>query len=161
MMTKSTWRYQCLIATAIAVAAINADANGGKFFPDDPVSAIVDSRDASLVQEREIDLVYDTLENSFSRPGDPTPNVRAQNLNTIDDVPDSSWFANRLGVVPVTVDELVKGPGLEISATGGPDSRARPAHAYFRRQADGWKLVGFERVPGGNAPASKGAKPRT
>jgi hypothetical protein len=50
---------------------------------------------------------------------------------------------------------------LEISATGGLKSWAEPAHAYFRRQPDGWKLVGFQRMPGGNLPGNRGAKPRT
>ena len=67
MMTKLTRRHQWLLAGGLTVAAVlSAGANGAKFFPDDPVSRMVDSEDASRVQEREIDLVYDTLENSFS-----------------------------------------------------------------------------------------------
>ena len=70
MITKLTRRHQWLLAVGLAVAAVlSAGANGAKFFPDDPVSRMVDSEDASGVQEREIDLVYDTLENSFSWPG--------------------------------------------------------------------------------------------
>ncbi len=97
----------CVFAVAVTAGAVK---NGQKFYPDDPITQIVDAEDASGVQDREIDLEYDTLENLFSWPGDQTPNVRAQNVNTIDEVPDSTWFTNRLGSVPVTVDELVKGP---------------------------------------------------
>ena len=50
---------------------------------------------------------------------------------------------------------------VEISADGGPESWTEPAHAYFRREAAGWMLVGFERVPDGNPPGSKGASGRT
>ena len=113
-MSNASRRRQGLVALACAVAATvtaGAGANGRKFYPDDPITRIVDAEDASGVQEREIDLEYDTLENLFSWPGDQTPNVRAQNVNTMDEVPDSTWFTNRLGTVRVTVDELVKGPG--------------------------------------------------
>ena len=88
----------------------------GSSIDDDPISRIVDSQDASAVNERDIDLLYDTLENSFHRPGDRTPNVRAQNVNTVDEVPDSNWFTNRLGTRAVTVEELLKGP----DTTTGP-----------------------------------------
>jgi hypothetical protein len=101
----------CHLAVGLALAAVvGAGAAGRKFYSDDPISQMVDSQDASAVQEREIDLIYDTLENSFSWPGDRTPNVRAQNLNTVDEVPDSNWFTNRLGARAVSVDELLKGP---------------------------------------------------
>ena len=108
----------CLPALVLALLVIGggAGANGRKFYPDDPISRVVDSQDASKVQERDINLIYDTLENSVSWPGDRTPNVRAQNLNTIDEVPDSTWFTNRIGARKVTVEELLKGP----DTTNGP-----------------------------------------
>lgn len=112
MSSTSTQRHQWWLAIGLALAAVfSAGATDQQFYSDDPVSRIVDSQDATGVRERKINVVYDTLENSFSRPGDSTPNVRAQNVNTIDEVPDSNWFTNRLGVRPVTVDELVKGSG--------------------------------------------------
>ena len=121
-MSNANSRRQSLVALACLVAAAvtaGAAANGRKFYRDDPISRIVDAEDASNVQEREIDLEFDTLENLFSWPGDQTPKVRAQNLNTIDEVPDSAWFTNRLGTVPVGIDELVKGPGGRIRPGAG------------------------------------------
>ena len=99
------------VAVGLAVAmGFGAGANGPKFYPDDPISRVVDSQDASGVEERDINLIYDTLENSVYWPGDRTPNVRAQNVNTVDEVPDSNWFTNRMGTRPIGVDELLKGP---------------------------------------------------
>lgn len=111
-ITKWTLRrvpWQLAVVLALA-GGVGTGAAGPKFYTDDPISKIVDSQDASGVQEREIDLLYDTFENSLSWPGDHTPNVRAQNLTTVDDVPDSNWFTNRLGARSVSVEELLKGP---------------------------------------------------
>jgi hypothetical protein len=105
-------------ALLVIVTATGGRAATPKFFHDDPIAVMVDSQDASNVTKRDIDLVYDTLENLLTKPGDPTANVRAQNVSTIDEVPDSSWFTNRLGAVPMTVDELLKGP----DTTNGPQS---------------------------------------
>jgi hypothetical protein len=46
--------------------------------------------------------------------------------------------------LPQTVGTFVR---AEIAAKGGPESWKVPAHAYFVREADGWRLIGFERVP--------------
>jgi hypothetical protein len=54
--------------------------------------------------------------------------------------------------------DLPSAPGTfvraDISAKGGPESWSAPSHAYFVREAAGWRLVGFERVPGGNPPGA-------
>jgi hypothetical protein len=111
-----TTRLSILTALLALTSILGAGAAGKKFYPDDPIARVEDSQDASAVKERSIDLLYDTIENSFHRPGDSTPNVRAQNVNTVDEVPDSNWFANRLGTRPVSVEELLTGP----DTTAGP-----------------------------------------
>ncbi len=114
------------LALAVPAAAAIALASGAagraaspKFFPDDPIQSVPDSQDASKVEERDINLTYDTMENLFAWPGDSTPNVRAQNVNTVDEVPDSAWFTNRIGSRPLSVDELLKGPDTGTGPAAG------------------------------------------
>ena len=101
------WQFAAGVALATAMGTGAATL---KFYPDDPISRIEDSQDASEVKERDIDLIIDTLENSVAWPGDSTPDVRAQNVNTVDEVPDSNWFTNRIGTRAITIEELLKGP---------------------------------------------------
>ena len=91
-----------------------------RFFDDDPLSREPETQDASKVQEWEIDLFLDLAANLFGRPGDPTLDVRARNVNTIDEVPDSSWFTNRLLTRPVTPDDLLRGPNTGSGPASGP-----------------------------------------
>ena len=61
---------------------------------------------------KEIDLSdqYDFVENSFLHHGDKT-NQRAVNINTIDHVPNSSWYTQRLGTAEVlSVQDVIRGP---------------------------------------------------
>jgi hypothetical protein len=50
------------------------------------------------------------VDNLFITPNYKPSGTRAQNLNTIDEVPDSNWFTNRVGARALTADELVRGP---------------------------------------------------
>ncbi len=52
---------------------------------------------------------YDFAEHTFFGVGDRR-DIRAVNVNTIDEVPDSSWFTNRIGVRAMPLDEVVRGP---------------------------------------------------
>jgi hypothetical protein len=94
--------------------------NGPRFFADDPVWQEHDTQNASNTHYRQINLFYDLAENLFAGPGDDTPNVRAQNINTIDEVPDSNWYVNRAGRVPLTIGALLKGPDTTNGPAPGP-----------------------------------------
>jgi hypothetical protein len=108
-----------LLGAAATVALITSAVAGQRpaFYPDDPIARVADTQDASGVQPKSVNLVYDESRNLFGNPGDPDMNRRAQNVNTIDEVPDSSWFTNRIiGSRPMTVEEVAKGP----DTTAGP-----------------------------------------
>jgi hypothetical protein len=81
-----------------------------KFYADDPIAREPETQDASKVQEWEIGLIADLTLNLFAKPGDPMPGVRAQNVSTIDEVPDSNWFTNRIYAKPLSIEELTRGP---------------------------------------------------
>ncbi len=130
----SSARAHPLILTAVLLllmASISPSGNGRKFYDDDPIDREPETQDASGVQEWDIDLFYDLAENLFGRPGDSTPNVRARNINTIDEVPDSSWFTNRVLARPVSIDETVRGPLTGTGPAPGTWSVIRPKQSGF------------------------------
>ena len=85
------------------------------YFPDDPIATDPETQDASKVAPWEISDQYDFVQNTFFKPGERGPR-RAMNVNTIDEVPDSSWFTNRVGMRRLTADDLRRGP----DTTSGP-----------------------------------------
>ena len=108
-----TTRYSCSLLAVVAALIALSDAPRGatvKFYGDDPLQREPETQDASNVQEWEIDLFWDLALNMFSKPGDPAPDVKARNVNTIDEVPDSNWFTNRIAARPVSIEEAVQGP---------------------------------------------------
>ena len=107
------------LITAAVLLATTLGAQQPKFYRDDPLQREPETQDASKVQEWEIPLTPDLITNMFSTPGDLTMNVKAQNINTIDEVPDSSWFTNRIYTRAVTTDEISRGPNtMEGPAPG-------------------------------------------
>ncbi|HKH69696.1 MAG TPA: hypothetical protein VKA59_00020 [Vicinamibacterales bacterium] len=81
------------------------------YFPDDPAREDFDrALDASKAVRIEGSNAYDFAEQTFIKPAERRP-IQAVNVNTIDEVPDSSWFTNRIGRLPgMSVDEIVRGP---------------------------------------------------
>jgi hypothetical protein len=115
-----------LAAMMMAGTAVLQAQRRAKFYPDDPISREPDTQDASKVQEWEIGLAADLLFNLYANPGDQTPDVRAGNINTIDEVPDSSWFTNRIYARPVSVEEITRGPNTIDGPAPGRWTITRP-----------------------------------
>jgi hypothetical protein len=87
-----------------------------KFLPDDPIQTDPDRRNIPAPKSIELSKAYDFLENTFSEPGGPKDGTAA-NVNTAGEVPDSSWFTNRLGLRGMSDEQLVRGP----NTLTGPD----------------------------------------
>lgn len=102
-------------APSLAVVALLAGgshprAQQPRFFPDDPIAIDDDmALDASRVASLEDSNGYDFVINTFGRPG-RRHDVPAGNVNSVDQVPDSSWFVNRIGARPMSTADIVRGP---------------------------------------------------
>jgi hypothetical protein len=102
-------------ATTAVAGTMLTSAASPKFYSDDPVWIERDTQDASRIKPIEVDLFVDLASNLVA--GGKTPDARrAGNINTIGEVPDSSWFTNRLGYRSMTAEEIAKGP----NTTDGP-----------------------------------------
>jgi len=122
MIIPARRRSATLIASALACMLVSGllTAAGPRFHRDDPLAVEPETQDASRVQEWSIDLFVDLTTNLFGKPGDDTPGVHAMNVNTIDEVPDSSWFTNRVLARSLTLDEIARGPSAGTGPATGP-----------------------------------------
>jgi hypothetical protein len=114
-------RHLRLLAVGVLLAALpyGGRAASPVYYPDDPLPIDPETRDAAGVRPRDISDPYDFVENTFLKPGDRT-NQRAVNVNTIDEVPDSSWFTNRIGATTLTAADVARGPNLSGAPVPGP-----------------------------------------
>ncbi len=100
----------CRLLTLACVLGLTAGAAGPTFFPDDPIQRDDDmALDAGKAEPIEGSNGFDFAEHTFFKVGDRR-DIRAVNVNTMDEVPDSSWFTNRIGVRELPLDEIVRGP---------------------------------------------------
>ncbi|MFB3905285.1 MAG: hypothetical protein ACE15E_17685 [Acidobacteriota bacterium] len=101
----------------VVLLVLCSAAQGQKFRKDDPIWQ--DNDRQPITQPATVDELsayVDFLENTFGhKPENPVP--RAENINTLGEVPDSSWFTNRMSRRLMTIEELVKGPAGRF----GPD----------------------------------------
>ena len=114
MRRNKTRRLPCCLLTLVVCAATIGKAQ--KFLPDDPLWKDPD-QELSIPKptERPLSKTVDLLQKTFTKP--PEGSKQAQNLNTLGEVPDSSWYANRMSRRVLSIDELVRGPNQGT----GPD----------------------------------------
>lgn len=104
----------------------------GKFYPDDPLLADDDKLDVpDKPEELELSDMYDRFGHMFKDWGSSPHGSQASNVNTLDEVPDSSWFVNRIGRGEMSIEALSRG----ANRGSGPD----PSETWtvFRSKSQG------------------------
>ena len=152
------------IVCSVALAALCADLRTAspRFYPDDPLWTDDDRAfDASKVGVIEDTNGYDFLINTFGSPGEKR-DVRALNVNSVDEVPDSSWFTNRIGRSTMSIGEIVRGPDRVDRVTlegwvvsGGKSGGVQPG---FRMTDPQGQLYQIEVDPPSNPEMASGAE---
>jgi hypothetical protein len=127
-----------VFAVAVSFAALEAQqlerwskGEGQKFYPDDPVWTDTDTRDIPPVAKFDLSKSYEFVKETFG--GSAKSFGPALNVNTLGEVPDSSWFVNRLGRFDMSVADVVRGPDRvdgpaagTWQVTGRPDAGITP-----------------------------------
>lgn len=117
---------RCLLLVAAALTFVSSCSQYRVLFRPDP--PIVDMNDRSGIEQPEkrdynryaytVDLYLNRQLDNLIDPVDPPP---AMNVNSLGEVPNSSWFTNRMGIERMTRQEVAQG-----SAQGGSPRERLP-----------------------------------
>lgn len=105
-----------IVLLGLASPAANAQP---KFYPDDPLWAEPITQDVTQAAVYEQDDAYEVIINYFGRPGDPQIGQRAQNVNSVDEVPDGPIFVNRAGRIPLTPELVARAANTDDGPAPG------------------------------------------
>ena len=119
-------RFVFVAALAVLLPSL---AVAGKFYPDDPLRKEPPPLHVEDANFRKLNDYLDLFQNMFAKPGDRQPTekeirrgqkagqniklIPARSANTLGEVPDSPWFTNRIGSHPMSVEDVLRGPGNE------------------------------------------------
>jgi hypothetical protein len=111
-----------LVALALVIGCTSHEFPSARFANAPAVTAIDDRNDVpkqpfAHQMLPNVDYFDVAVRRSIDRQLELAPDRRALGINALDEVPDSTWFTNRIGVRELTPDEIRRGP-----MTGdGPD----------------------------------------
>ena len=104
--------------SAILLGECTLSYQSSKFRSDDPLTVDAAQLPIPLPDSVWLSQIFDFIENSFGRRPDKNEAILpAENMNTLGEVPDSSWFSNRMGKKVMTVGKLVRGPNQRAGQT--------------------------------------------
>ncbi|HEV8393646.1 MAG TPA: hypothetical protein VGQ37_05195 [Vicinamibacterales bacterium] len=116
-----------------------------RFYADDPVRRDDDTRDIAPVPMVDLSKSYEFVNETFGQSVKSWGS--ALNVNTLGEVPDSSWFTNRIGVRDMSIDEIVNGPNQVDGpapgmwhVTGRPDSGITPKFTIKDSRGDTYMI---------------------
>src|SRR5262249_29956780 len=92
-----------IFASVVSVVGGSVCTTSPHFYRDDPIAREPESQDASGAAPSEIGQIYEMTYNLLAQPRYKPSGLRVQNLNTVDEVPDSSWFTNRIGARSLSI----------------------------------------------------------
>src|SRR6266850_577103 len=145
---------------AVTSATMLGSAASQRFYDDDPIRVEPATQDASGIKPLEVNLFVDLAAN-IVRGGKVANPRRAQNVNTIDEVPDSSWFTNRAGARVLIPEDVANGPDTSAGPAAGawtvtssksdgvPDAHRGRGRAALARGARARRLLSHRREQGG------------
>jgi hypothetical protein len=110
-LPRPAWLALLVVVACVALGS-TASTQRQRFYRDDPIAREPESQDASAATNHDIKSIYEMTYNLFVTADHKPSGVRAQNINTIDEVPDSSWFINRIGVTPITPEQMTRGANV-------------------------------------------------
>ena len=104
----------------LLILIVGLPAGAKKFYDDDPLGAEPTPMATEMVEERRLSMYYDYFLQTFGKPAEAQPKpkqikkgakpIPAGAVNTLGEVPNSTWFTNRIGSRPMSVDEITRGP---------------------------------------------------
>ena len=114
MMLKQKTARRTLGLTLAGILLLAPALRARNFYSDDPLQEEPPPIHLEKVKARRISDAYDLLAGVLTRRGQQKTQSRpipAQAINTLGEVPANSWYTNRHYTHPMSLEELVRGPG--------------------------------------------------
>jgi hypothetical protein len=112
------WWHSIVMGAVLGAGSTMAGAVTPKFYPDDPLTRDAESGDAWRVKPQDAGRAYIGLQ--MLHDAADHARRRAINANVIDEVPDSSWFTNRIGSRILSPEAIQRGPDRAAGPPRGP-----------------------------------------